>query len=239
LEKWQNCTLSKIANEGVVMRVVGLIPFRLKTDKIPNQNIKELGGIPLVNYTIRVLNRVSLIDDVYIFGSEDTICDYVLDGLKYHFLQRTQNLDTEDTTTQDIISEFLEIIDADIIVLLHIASPFLTFETITDCIENVKSGKFNSAFTAFEISKFCWFQGQPLNYSLGEPTPRTQDLESVIVEQSSLYVFNTEEFRKTGQRISAQNYIRVIDHFEGHDIDSVKSFEVAELIVNTGMFGIR
>ena len=220
------------------MRIVGLIPFRLKTDKIPNQNIKKLGGIPLVNYTIRALNKSSLIDDVYIFGSEDTICDYVLDGLKYHFLQRPHNLDKEDTTTQDIIREFVEIIDADIIVLLHIASPFLRFETITDCIENVKSGKFNSAFTAYEINKFCWFQGEPLNYSLGEPTPRTQDLEFIIVEQSSLYVFRTEEFKKTGQRISQNHYIRFIDHFEGHDIDSVKNFEVAELIVNTGMFGI-
>ena len=220
------------------MRIVGLIPFRLKTDKIPNQNIKKLGGIPLVNYTIRALNKSSLIDDVYIFGSEDTICDYVLDGLKYHFLQRPQNLDKEDTTTQDIIRKFVEIVDSDIIVLLHIASPFLTFKTITDCIENVKSGDFNSAFTAYEISKFCWFQGEPLNYSIGGPTPRTQDLEPIIVEQSSLYVFNTKEFKKTGQRISENNYIRFIDHFEGHDIDSVKNFEVAELIVNTGMFGI-
>ena len=221
------------------MRIVGFIPFRLKTDKIPNQNIKELGGIPLVNYTVRVLNTVALIDDVYLFGSEDRICEYVLDGLKYHFLERNKHLDRADATTQDIIREFLENVDADIIALLHIASPFLKSETITECIEKVKSGKFDSAFTAYEISKFCWFQGEPLNYSLGVPTPRTQDLESVVVEQASLYVFRTEEFKKTGRRISKNNYIRFIDHFEGHDIDSVKNFEVAELIVNTGMFGIE
>ena len=221
------------------MKIVGLIPSLLSTDKIPYKNIKKLGGIPLINYTVRILNKVKQIEDIYVFSSESEICNHILDSLEYQFLQRSSDLDKTTTTIQDIIQEFLSKIKADIIVLLHITSPFMNSETISDCIEQVKNGKFDSAFSAYEIKKFCWFKGKPLNYSITQPTPRSQDLDPVIAEQSSLYVFRKEEFEKTGQRISKNHYIKIIDHFEGHDIETPEDFKVAELIVNTGMFGIK
>ena len=221
------------------MRTVGFIPSRLNSERLPSKNIKDLGGIPLVNYSIRTLNKVPAIDEVVIFASESSICDYLEYGLKYSFLQRPASLDTQDAKIQDLIREFLRLDSADTVVLLHITSPFLKPDTIGECVEKVNSGEYDSAFTAYEINKFCWYQGSPLNYSLTEPTPRTQDIDPVIVEQSSLYVFKREVFEQTGQRISEKPYIKSIDHFEGHDIDTPEDFRIAELIVNTGLFELE
>ncbi len=218
------------------MRIVGFIPSKLNSERLPSKNVKDLGGIPLVNYTVRAFNKVSLIDDVIVYASEPSICTYIQHGLKYRFLERPAFLDTQEAKIQDIIREFLQQEPAEIIVLLHITSPFLKPQTIYDCVEKVASGKYDSAFTAYEIRKFCWFRGAPLNYSLDKPTPRTQDIDPVIVEQSSLYVFRREVFEKSGQRISARPYIKYIDHFEGHDIDTPEDFRIAELIVNTGLY---
>jgi len=221
------------------MRIVGLVPSRLNSERVPSKNIKKLGGISLVNYTMRALNQVPLIDESVVFASEPSICEFIQHGLTFRFLERPQSLDSQNTKIQDIIREFLNMDKADIIVLLHITSPFLRHETISDCIEQVASGKFDSAFTAHAVNKFCWFRGKPLNYSLDKPTPRTQDIDPVIVEQSSLYVFKRDVFEKTGQRISDNSFVKYIDHFEGHDIDTPEDFRIAELIVNTGMFGIK
>lgn len=221
------------------MRTVGFIPSKLNSERVPSKNIKDLGGIPLVNYSIRTLNKVPSIDDVVIFASEPSICDYIQYGLKYSFLERPANLDTQEAKIQDLIREFLKLDNADTVVLLHITSPFLKPETIAECVGKVNSGEYDSAFTAYEINKFCWFRGSPLNYSLNAPTPRTQDIDSVIVEQSSLYVFKRDVFERTGQRISEKPYIKFIDHFEGHDIDTPEDFRIAELIVNTGLFELE
>jgi len=218
------------------MRTVGFIPSKLNSERVPLKNIKDLGGIPLINYTVRALSKVASVDEIVIFASEPSICDYMQHGLKYKFIQRPASLDTQEATIQDIIREFLKSDGADTVVLMHCTSPFLKPATIADCVEKVNSGGYESAFTANEIKKFCWFKGSPLNYSLSKPTPRTQDIAPVIVEQSSLYVFKREVFEKTGQRISERPYIKAIDHFEGHDIDTPEDFRVAELIVNTGMF---
>lgn len=218
------------------MRIVGFIPSKLNSERLPRKNVKNLGGIPLINYTVRAFNKVSLIDDVVVYASEPSICNYIQHGLQYRFLERPAFLDTQEAKIQDIIREFLQKDPAEIIVLLHITSPFLKPQTISECVEKVASGAYDSAFTAYEIRKFCWFRGAPLNYSLDEPTPRTQDIDPVIVEQSSLYVFRREVFEKTGQRISANPYIKFIDNFEGHDIDTPADFRIAELIVNTGLY---
>lgn len=218
------------------MKTVVLVPAKLKSDRVPFKNIKKLGGVPLVNYTIRTLNKVPNIDGIFIFASEPSICSYIQRGLKYEFLKRPKQLDTQETKIQDIIKVFLKKVKADTIVLFHITSPFLRPETISQCIKKVNSGGYDSAFTANEIRKFCWFSGKPLNYSFSLPTPRTQDIDPVIVEQSGLYVFKRKVFEKTGQRISSKPFIKYIDHFEGHDIDTPEDFRIAELIVDTGMF---
>ncbi|MCP4652329.1 MAG: acylneuraminate cytidylyltransferase family protein [Candidatus Omnitrophica bacterium] len=220
------------------MRTVGFIPSRLNSQRLPSKNIKELGGVPLVNYTVRALNKVSDIDEVVIFASEPSICEHIQPGLKYKFLKRPDTLDDQNTTIQDLIREFLKLDSADTVVLLHITSPFLKPETIVDCLGRVNSDEYDSSFTAYAINKFCWFNGKPLNYSLDKPTPRTQDIDPVVAEQSSLYVFKREVFEKTGQRISTRPYVKNINHFEGHDIDTPEDFKIAELIVDTGLFAV-
>ncbi|MFA7677031.1 MAG: acylneuraminate cytidylyltransferase family protein [Candidatus Omnitrophota bacterium] len=218
------------------MKTEVLLPAKLKSDRVPFKNIKNLGGVPLVNYTLRTLNKVSGVKAINLFASEPSICEYIQKGLKYQFVKRPDSLDTQQTTIQDIVREFLKVSDAETIVLFHITSPFVRPQTVAECIDKVNSGKHDSAFTAYEIKKFCWFQGKPLNYTLNQETPRTQDIKPVVVEQSSLYVFKREVFEKTGQRIGSNPYIKFIDHFEGHDIDTPEDFRVAELIVDTGLF---
>jgi len=218
------------------MRIVGIIPARLGIGEDPLQNVKLLGGFPLVNYTLRTMSKVKLIDEIIVFASDSTICKYVTPGIKYRFIERPSHLDSPDTNIQDIVTEFLKHEEADIIVLWHITTPFLKAETILECIENVKSHEYDSAFTAMEIRKFCWFGGKPLNYSLDKRIPRTQDVEPVIIEQSHLYVFRRNIFEKVGQRTSSNPYIKIVDHLEGHDIHTPMDFAIAELIVNTGFF---
>ena len=101
------------------------------------------------------------------------------------------------------------------------------------------SGDYDSSFTAYAFQKFSWFRGEPLNYSLDKPTPRTQDIDPVLVEQSALYVFHKELFMNTQRRIGQKPYIKVIDHFEGHDIDSPEDFAIAELMVNSGFYTLQ
>lgn len=218
------------------MRIVALVPSRLKSDSVPSKNIKELGAVPLVNYTLKTLNKIDAIEEIFIYASEPSITAHIGKGLNYTYLERPVYLDSEDTAIQDILREFLKKVDADIIVLWHITSPFLKAETIKECLDKVQSGKYDSALTAFELKKFCWYEGKPLNYDLDKPTPKTKDLHPVIVEQSALYIFKREIFERGNRRIGSMPFIKYINHLEGHDIDTEQDFTVAEMIVESYSF---
>ena len=218
------------------MKIVAFTPSRLNSQRVPQKNIKMLGGMPLVNYALETMNRVRSIDEIVIVTSESSICNYIRPDLKYRLIERPAFLDTQEAKVQDLIREFLKADDADIILMFHLTSPFLRPETVDECIEKVRNGEYDSAFTAFSIDRRCWFKGRPLNFSSINENP--EQLEPVIVEHS-LYIFRRKVFETTGRRISVNPYIKIVDQIEGHDIDTPEDFRIAELIVNTGLFELK
>ncbi|NRB38147.1 MAG: hypothetical protein HRU20_06715 [Pseudomonadales bacterium] len=222
------------------MNVVGVIPYwleyQLSSGRDDHKNLKMLGGRYLINYSLSLLQMSACIDHCCLYVSDDKVLQYTDDDFSAELLIRPEFLDANDITIEDIIDEFLQVSDADVIVMLHPNSPFLRLNTLDECIKKVVSGEFDSAFTAYEYKKLSWFDGKPLNYSLLEPTPKLETLKPVIFEQSSLYVFSRQSYLKNRKRVGENPYIKCINHFEGHEINDSEDFEMAELIVNSGMY---
>ena len=221
------------------MKTVAMLPFWMgynpQTGAPLNRSIRKLGGLAVINYSLNVLSRSTLVSETVIFSSDNRIEPYI-EGSDYKLLKRPVFLDSDDVSIEQIIDEFLRHSDADVIVLMHPNSPFIQLETIDDCIEKVCSGEFDSAFTAYTSKKFSWFNGRPLNYALDQDTPKLRDIEPVILEQSSLYVFTRKIFETERKRVGGRTYIKNINHFEGHDLVEEEDYELAQLIVNSGMF---
>ena len=222
------------------MKVIGLIPYWMdyqsQNGVSSHKNLKKLGGQYLINYSLRVLNSTKDIDQVLIYASDERVLDITDDSIDFDYMKRPKFLDANDIAIENIIEEFLKVSDADIIVMLHPNSPFLRSSTVHECVEKVISGDFDSAFTAYEYKKLTWFKGRPLNYSLDMPTPQLKKLDPVIFEQSSLYVFTRDSYFKQRKRVGVNPYIKIIDHFEGHEVNVAEDFQIAELIVNSGMY---
>lgn len=212
------------------MRVVGFVPCKMDSERVPGKNVRPLGGSPLVNHVLRALASVPEIDETFVYSSSDEIGAYIEDGVPYTWLRRPEWLDTQAAKVQDFVGEFLKAVEADAYVLAHITSPFLSSFTISECVRAVAAGGHDSAFAALEERRFAWYGGRPLNYDLGAPVPRTQDLEPVLFEQSGLYVFRREVFSEEARRIGDDPFVRVVDRLEGHDIDDEEDFTLAEMI---------
>jgi len=214
------------------MKVVAFTPSRLNSQRVPKKNIRMLGRVPLVNYALMTMNKVELVDEIVMFASERTVCNFIKKGVRYKFQTRPASLDNDGAKVQDLIREFLKICEADIIVMFHITSPFLRSETISECVNKVKNEGYDAAFTALLVNKRCWFKGSVLNES-GKDHDRSK--RAPVVVEHSLYVFKKHIFEENEQRISRNCYIKYVDQFEGHDIDTPEEFRVAELMVQTGL----
>jgi CMP-N-acetylneuraminic acid synthetase len=221
------------------MRVVAMIPFWSKYQPVTNGLISlpliSIGGKSLILRTIEIIKQVSLIDEVVIFSSDNNIMKHVGDKEECSFLKRDKSLDSDSTSIEDIIDSFLSLSKVDIVVLVHPKSPFLKPETVEECINQVMSRNFDSAFTASSIRKHLWYLGEPLNYSRNKDTPPVSKIEPIIVETSSVYVFTKNLFKTTRKRIGEKPYVKEIGHFEGFEIERDDDFKMAELIINSGL----
>lgn len=107
--------------------------------------------------------------------------------------------------------------------------PFIESISIQRCVQMVKSGNYDSAFTASKVQDFLWENGKPLNFD-PECIARTQDLPAIFKESVGCYVFTRDIYNKTRRRIGLKPYICEIGKLEGIDIDYPEDFDIANII---------
>jgi CMP-N-acetylneuraminic acid synthetase len=213
--------------EGGV-KVVCMIPIKLNNERAPGKNTRQFSdGTPLLTYCVQKLSRLEGLDRVYCFCSNAVVEKYLPEDVV--FLQRPEYLDTQDATPQDILKEFTLKIDADVYMVSHVTSPFVTMKHLEECIKAVVENGFDSAFTGERIQKLLWRDGTPLNFD-AEEVPRTQDLVPIFAENSAAYVFKKEVFQRLNRRIGTNSHITEISGFECVDIDYPEDFMLADLI---------
>jgi CMP-N-acetylneuraminic acid synthetase len=221
------------------MKVEALIPFwsnyKPTPDGFKSLPLVSIGGKSLISRTVELINSINLIDSVNIFASNDKVLGFIDKKAECNFIKREKFLDSAATSIEDIIESYLLKSKADVIVLLHPKSPFISPKTVEECLVKVLSSNFDSSFTATSLRKHSWFRGVPLNYDLSKDTPSLSEIDPLIIETSSVYVFTRDLFKEDRRRIGKNPYIKEIGHFEGFEIERNDDFNMAELIINAGL----
>jgi CMP-N-acetylneuraminic acid synthetase len=221
------------------MTYTAYVTVRLNSKRVPKKSIKKIGGSSLVNTAITKLNQITSLNEIILYCSDDSIQNYITGNINYNFIKRPSEFDGDFVTFNDILDSLIDNIKTDYIVFLCVTSPFISVETINDMIEKVESKKYDSSFLAYEINSFCWYDNNPLNYIISTPDVnpeyanlinRTQDLKPVVVENTGLYIFSVDLYKKHKRRIGFNPYIKVVDELEAWDIDTPEDFEIAKLI---------
>ena len=209
------------------MKVVSFIPIKRNNQRLPGKNLLPLNGRPTCKYIFDTINKVDTIDEKYVYCSDESIKQYIPDGLT--FLQRDPYLDGFQVKGLEIIERFVQDVDADIYVLTHVTQPFTKSESIKNALDKVISGEYDSAFSAVVLQDYMWMNNKPFNYDM-KNIVRTQDLEPIYMETGAFFIFRKEVFTELGQRIGNNPYIYEINQFEAVDIDNAEDFQFAKVV---------
>ena len=213
------------------MSTVAFVPIKLNNQRTPGKNTKRFSdGLPLLEVPLQTLLKVKWqgdIDDIIVYCSDDSIKEYLPKGVIY--MTRPKYLDSQSAKNGDIIEEFVKNVDSELYIMYHVTSPFITADHIVECINAVKSGRFDSAFGAKKLQNFLWFDNKPVNFSL-DYAPRTQDMKPYYCELSSPYVFTKNVFYKYHGRTGINPFICECSEIEAIDIDYPEDFELANVV---------
>lgn len=210
------------------MKVAAYVPIKLNNERMPNKNIKSFDdGTLMAHLLFNTLSAVEEIDEIYCYCSDPIIKNYLSGRVK--FLQRDKKLDQAQVKRAEIIRAFANDVDSDIILLSHVTSPFVKVETVRKCVNAVKSGEYDSAFTAGKVQEYLWQNNKPVNFNPAD-TVRSQDLPIIYKETSGCFVFTREIFFETGRNIGYKPFVCEVDKIEEVDINYPQDFIIANAV---------
>lgn len=212
------------------MKVVALVPIKFKSQRLENKNILPLGKYPLCWYIFETLKQVKRIDEIYVYCSDPHITNYIPKNIK--FLERPSFLDNDKTIGMEIYTQFIKEVDADIYILAHATSPFLNSYSIQEGLDKVLYEDYDSAFSVQKQKTYCWYQNNPINYSLNNIV-RTQELKPLYMETSAFYIFKQNIIIEKQQRIGDKPYKVITDRIESIDIDEIDDYKLAQSVISS------
>lgn len=211
------------------MNIVAIMPIKLNNERCPGKNTRLLGGKPLLQHELDSLKLTGLCNSINVYCSDEAVVPFLPENVG--FIKRPTFLDLPTSNFTQIFDNFMKAVDADIYVYAHATAPFITVETMRQCIEAVKSGGYDSAFCAVKLQDYLWRDGEPLNFDASN-LPRTQDLKPIYQETSGVYVFTKEVYQKYRRRVGKQPFIKEVSFKEAIDIDNPEDFNLAEALVD-------
>lgn len=211
------------------MKIVAIMPIKLHNERCPGKNTRLLRDKPLLQHELDNLKLTGLCNSINVYCSDEAVIPFLPENV--NFLKRPEYLDLPTSNFTQIFDNFIETVDSDIYVYAHATAPFITVETMKQCIEAVKSGDYDSAFCAVKLQDYLWQDGEPLNFDASN-LPRTQDLKPIYQETSGVYVFTKEVYQKYRRRIGKKPFIKEVSFKEAVDIDNPEDFDLAEALVN-------
>jgi CMP-N-acetylneuraminic acid synthetase len=128
------------------MKTVAFIPIKLSNQRLPGKNTMLLNEKPLCNYLFDTIKDIDCIEEKYVFCSDETIIPYIPAGIS--FLKRDTCLDKNEVKGLEIIESFINQVNADIYILAHVTSPFIKGSTIINALNKIRTGEYDSAFSA-------------------------------------------------------------------------------------------
>lgn len=208
------------------MKIVAFVPIKFHSERLKNKNFLNIKNKPLCWHIFNVLLEIDIIDDIYVYCSNKDIVNYIPENITY--LERSSDLDSNNTLGMEIYKDFCSKIEADIYVLAHATSPFIKSESIINGLNNIINYKYDSSLSVKEIKNFIWFENKPLNYEL-DNIPRTQTIEPIYQETSAFYIFRKELINKS-RRIGFNPYFVITTGKESIDIDTYDDYQLAKSI---------
>lgn len=224
------------------MHPLVIIPARGGSKGIPHKNIKELGGIPLIYYTIDVARKFTADDNICVSTDDDEIIKTVEDyGLKVPF-KRPDCLATDNAETNGVLIHALDYYEQQgrkigCIVLLQATSPFRRIEDVTGAVElyddridmvtTVMPAKSNPYYDCFEDNSHGL-----LTICKGDGViERRQDAPKVWQMNGAVYVINPAMLRTKGLAHFDRIRKYIMDELHSIDLDNMLDWEIAELMI--------
>ena len=225
---------------------LAIIPARAGSKRVKNKNLKDLGGKPLLDWTVEAAKSSQYLDRIVLSTDSEDIADAGRRcGAEVPFL-RPKDLAQDDTPTMEVIKHLILTFGEEqntsfkYVVLLQPTSPLRTGKDIDEAIELLKvreaDGIVSVCETEFPV-QWCNTlneKGSMHQFLTKEVrSTRSQDLERYFRINGAIYIARTDRLlEEMTFYLSSSIYAYEMEKERSIDIDDEYDFLIANCLIN-------
>lgn len=221
------------------MKNLAIIPARGGSKRIPQKNIKPFLGKPILAYSIEAAQSCGLFDEIMVSTDDIEIAELAKSfGASVPFMRSAENASDFSTT----VDALLEVLDnykerGEIFhraCCIYPTAPFASDEKLKQAYEVIVEKDLDSVFPAMRFSypiQRALKLDDNKRVSMFYPEyqrARSQDLEPAFHDAGQFYWFHVERLFINKKLWAPNSSIIEISQMEGHDIDTLEDWEIAE-----------
>lgn len=217
-----------------------IIPARGGSKGILRKNLRDLGGKPLIAWTIEQVRATAGLD-CYVSTEDEEIAD-VAARHGARIIDRPTELAQDDTASEPVIEHAIEVITRESgrperVMFLQATSPIRLQGTLARAMVEFDAEGVDSLVGVVPEPIFLW-QKEPTVRALYPyaDRPRRQDMTAEQLryrETGSLYLTRTSVYESDHNRLGGNIGLFVMDPREGIDIDTTDDFALAAALLTS------
>ncbi|MAV08235.1 MAG: hypothetical protein CMQ88_03425 [Gammaproteobacteria bacterium] len=220
-----------------------IIPARAGSKGVKGKNLKKLGNMPLVCYSIQKLQEAKCFDKIIVTSD----CSDILKVSQEHGADihlRNNNEESNDIVMPDIpviscLKSFSKELRPMFSFMIQCTSPFIKVSSYQRAYEKLLNHPNSTVFAAHDSHDFLWQPKTesdtnsswiPINHLFHERVGRQYKKNYQVNETGAFYGFPTEDFISARHRFFSEAFPVIIEDDELVDINNSSDWAYAEYI---------
>jgi N-acylneuraminate cytidylyltransferase len=223
------------------LKITAIILARGGSKGLPNKNILNFCGKPLICWTIENCFKAG-IDSVWVSSDSEKILK-ISENHGANILKRPDRISDDNSSSEEAwlhainYIESFQNIKTDFIFAPQVTSPLREVNDITNAIKIIKKENLDSLFSASIVEDlFFWEKNnkgflESVNYDWNN-RKRRQDISEKFIENGSFYFFKPNILRSNNNRFGGKIGLVKMEFWKMFEIDSEEDFKMCSAIMN-------
>ncbi len=219
---------------------VAIIPARGGSKGIPNKNILEVGGKPLIAWSIEHAKNANSIDSVWVTSDSDKILD-IAKTYGAQPIKRPEELSSDTASSESAWIHAIEFIQTkaeekiNFVFGLQPTSPLRESKDFDNALSLLERENYDSLFSSNEIQDmFIWEKENDTHVGVNHDyknRKRRQLIKPRFVENGSFYIFKPEGMKENNNRLYGRIGTFPMDAWKRFQIDSHDELMLCDAII--------
>lgn len=214
------------------MKTTAIVIARAGSVRLPDKNVQDFHGRPLVAHKVWQLRQCKRIEEVVVGSDSDVILDAAQKEGAVVMKRGPEFCDEKTRSWNDVIADMVDRISGyGVIVWAHCTNPCIQPETYDNALETFFGENCDSLIGVTELKTHIWYEDKPLNFNPEAARHQVAaGLKPVYVQHGGLFIAPRSLMARRQYVFGTSPLLFSIHQDEAIDVDTWDDLERARLM---------